>query len=661
MNGLEEIQEIIKNFIYEKQQMKQQIAEIESKRTQLAQERNEKKKINENSSNAYANYSGAEISELGKQIAELGNQSQELQNKLDSEFNGIKTQVNFRIDNLIAEEIRKIRKIEEEKQELEERIKNQEERSQKYEIQKQEFYARFGRIPELSENALRENKIQEEETIANKARIEKVEIQIENAQEELEKLANAKREVKNGNWSAFISETTDETSDAVDEDSYVIEESADEQIVEEVIEEQEIVEEAITLPLIAEENEQEETIQSIEEEPIEEINVEEFEPVEELKIEEFKPVEEIKVEEFEPVEELNVEPIEPIEELQVEEFKPVEEIKVEEFKPVEEKEPIREFKTFGVGDEEDDIDFAWQIQEDEEDNVEKIEPIVEETKVEESNIEQEPVDKIEEIARAIVEEIAAEQAKDIDKAEENVVEQTKNIDKAEEIEEKHENIQKIEEVEDETTIEEKEEEIIAFEEKEEPKEPISIFGEKVVLLNINAKFENGEVAYKALASNGDEIKVYPRKLATGNLLLKDKENREELKEILINYAVAEYRTLDKKVIKKIDPTVCEILVRFAKKYNYDAQNLIYNYAMSFSKNEESEVEAIPTITYNLSYMEGTDLSKKEKETITKICKNARKNEKIDIIGCTTGLSKIKYIFKRTFAANNANALPEGKY
>ena len=48
MNRLEEIQEIIKNFIYEKQQMKQQITEIENERNKLAQDRNKRKLVNLN-------------------------------------------------------------------------------------------------------------------------------------------------------------------------------------------------------------------------------------------------------------------------------------------------------------------------------------------------------------------------------------------------------------------------------------------------------------------------------------------------------------------------------------------------------------------------------------------------------------------------------------
>ena len=94
MNRLEEIQEIIKNFIYEKQQMTQQITEIEAKRNKIAQERNCKKSLNGNVNNAYVEDAEAEISELGEQIAELGNQSQELQNKLNSRYLEIKKQVN---------------------------------------------------------------------------------------------------------------------------------------------------------------------------------------------------------------------------------------------------------------------------------------------------------------------------------------------------------------------------------------------------------------------------------------------------------------------------------------------------------------------------------------------------------------------------------------
>ena len=43
------------------------------------------------------------------------------------------------------------------------------------------------------------------------------------------------------------------------------------------------------------------------------------------------------------------------------------------------------------------------------------------------------------------------------------------------------------------------------------------------------------------------------------------------------------------------------------------------------------------------------------------CKNAMKNQNIDIVGDVVALTGIKYIFKKLFALNSTNALPEGKY
>lgn len=548
MNGLEEIQKIIKNFVNESKQVKKQISEIESKRTQLAQERNEKK-------NANTSDCGAEISVLGKQISELGNQSQELQNKLDLKFNEMKRLVNLTIDNLITEGIRKVRKIDEERQELENKILLQEERDTKYEMQKQEFYERFGRMPELSEKAKKEDEIQDKQCLTYQAGIKELENLIVGMEVELAELATVKRNFKNRNWSDIIGSEN-------------------------------LEEEAIVLPLMEEE-----------------IQIEELEPIEYVKVEEFEPIEEIEIEE------LNVEPFD-IEEIEEQETtKNSESIEiVEEF---EEQEPIVNVE-----------------------QVEKIEPV----------IEQKQVDEVEELAKAIVEEIIAEQTKDL------------NIDK---VEEQQEEKQEIKQAEEQT--ETVEQEIITFEEKEkEENVNTPVFEEKVTLSNIIAKIEDGEIVYKVQVSNGEEFKVYPT-LETRNILLNDKECREEIKEILINYAVAEYRLLDNKVINKIDPTVCEVLERFANKYNYDARYLIYNYAMSFSKNGENEIDIAIPITYNFSYLKGTNLSKKEKKVISKICKNALKNEKVDIIGSVKGFSRIKYVLKRLFAANNTNALPEGKY
>ena len=135
MNGLIEIQGFIEEFINEKKEVQRQIVAIEEKRTQLAEQRNEKKSTNGD---------WVEINELGIKISELGNQSQGLQNKLDFKYNGIKTRINLSIDNLITEGIRKIRKINEEVQELEKINSSIQERNERYQLQKQEFYLRFG-------------------------------------------------------------------------------------------------------------------------------------------------------------------------------------------------------------------------------------------------------------------------------------------------------------------------------------------------------------------------------------------------------------------------------------------------------------------------------------------------------------------------------------
>lgn len=492
MDGLEEIKKIIKNFIYESKETKKQITEIENKRTVLAQERNEKKQNNVN------NYA-AEINVLGKQISELGNRSQELQNKLDFKFNETKKIVNLTIDNFITDEIRNIRKMDEEKQELETKLLNQTGKDVKYEIRKQEFFERFGRIPELSVKAQMKEKVQEKQIASYKKRTEELESRIEGMEKELADLASIKRNFKNKKWNSFIENSNIEK----------------------------VEEQTIKLPLIEEE----------------------------FKIEEVEPIEYVGVKEFE----------------------------------IEEKTQIGEIEI-------------------EQEQYQKIE-----------KEEEKPIDEIEMLARAIVEEIILEQAKNSN-----------------------------------------EQEIITFEEKKEETKIQKTVEEKATLLNIIAKIEDGEIVYKAQISNGEDINVYPT-LEVKNILLNDKEYREEIKESLVNYAIEEHKILDNNVIKKIDPTICEILEKFAKKYDYNEKKLIYDYAMSFSKNEENEIYSVTPITYNLAYLKNTNLSQKEKKTISKICKKAVANENIDIIGGITGFGKIKYIIKKIFNINSVKALPEGKY
>lgn len=507
MNGLEEVQEYMQKFICEKQEIQQQIAEIEKQRTQLAVQRNEIKKANSNC---------AEISELGKKISELGNQSQEKQNQLDFKFRAVKSQVSTIIDNLIAEGIRKIRLCNDEIRELEEKNQKQKERKEKYQLQKQEFYLRFGRMPELSENAINQNKEQEEQCKNNILQISELSRQIDEIKNQISQVATMKKNFNNGNWNFKIEE--ENTSDSFE---------------------------------------------------IETLYINEMEPIEEIIVEQFEQIEEVYIEEFNPT---------LIEEIQIEEFK---EERIE----------------------------AQTI---------------------ESELSTSPFDEIEQLARAIVEEIASQQTANISHVETNV----ENISESDDI--------------------------VSYEQETEKNERVIIplFGQRAKISNIVVKIEDRELVYKAQMSDDKEVKIYPAQLGGESVLLRDKQNREECKEILISYAVSEYKIFDKKVVSKIDPLICELLIECAERYGLEAQELVYNYAMSFVTGDS---ESVPGIVYNLSYINESSLSRKEKTIINKICRYASKNNGIDVIESFSGFKKIKYVLKRLLAVNNVKVLPEAKY
>ena len=86
--------------------------------------------------------------------------------------------------------------------------------------------------------------------------------------------------------------------------------------------------------------------------------------------------------------------------------------------------------------------------------------------------------------------------------------------------------------------------------------------------------------------------------------------------------------------------------------------MLYNYVMSFS-NQNVNIEELPKIIYNLSYLNETEIDKKDIRTIQKIVKNASKNILIDTIGAITITEKIKYFARRFLNLNNIKALSEG--
>ena len=313
--------------------------------------------------------------------------------------------------------------------------------------------------------------------------------------------------------------------------------------------------------------------------------------VEEENISKVIEIEALYIKEMESIEEISIEPFEQIEEVYIEAFNPtlIEEIQIKEFK----------------------------------------EDIIE-SQIIETELKTNTFDEIEQLARAIVEEIASQQTANISQVETSV-----------------ENIMESED-------------IVSYEQETEKSERVIIplFGQRAKISNVVVKIEEGELVYKAQMSDDKEVKIYPAQLGGESVLLRDKQNREECKEILINYAVSEYKIFDKKVVNKIDPLICELLIECAERYGFDAQELVYNYAMSFVS---GDLESVPGIVYNISYINQSSLSRKEKAIINKICRNASKNNGIDVIESFSGFKKVKYVFKRLLAVNNVKVLPEAKY
>lgn len=107
---MEELINELDIFVNEKAVLSAQIRDIESKRNELAKERNTKKaqnKIN-NDEDVWS-----EVNCLEKQISDLGNQSQWFQNQINSKLLRVREQAFIEIDNLIAESVRKSRIISE--------------------------------------------------------------------------------------------------------------------------------------------------------------------------------------------------------------------------------------------------------------------------------------------------------------------------------------------------------------------------------------------------------------------------------------------------------------------------------------------------------------------------------------------------------------------
>lgn len=525
------IKECIENFILDKQQLNNEILNIERERNEIAQQRNMKKATMDMN-----NYDvSREVNELGWKIAELGNRSQELQNEINAKYINTKEYINSVIGELISDE-----------------AISQENRIQLEQAKKKVRSGEFSKILDILQEIENPCSIGNNETAQETENIEMV--------EESQDIAEVQACVKENDTQEIEQEQQEEQSNF-------------------------------------------EAIQEIQEESSEEISIDDLDQIEEFKVEEFEPVAELEIEEMEPIEELNIEEFnQQIKELEIQEIDPIEELEIAEFTPIE---------------------FEQEVQQS--NGTEQIQ-------VEEINEGEESIDL------------------------ENLLDRYVQLIREEEMQ-KREPVLALAEEQKETEQVQEIAEINTGDAAVAQEENINI-NEKVTMSNIIVKIENGRLLYKAQLSNGAEIKVYPCNENEGQILEKDKEKKNEIKESLINYALAEYRMFDKRVIKKIDPVVCDILTKFAKQYNYEAQSLVYSYAMSFS-NMDAEIEAVPQITYNMYFTENSEMSKKEKEVLSKICRGARKNDKIEVIGYNSIISKIKCAIKKVLNTEKISALAEG--
>lgn len=107
---MEELINELDIFVNEKALLSAQIRDIESKRNELAKERNTKKAQNKIKNDEEV---WSEVNCLGKQISDLGNQSQWFQNQINSKLLNVREQSFVEIDNSIAESVRKSRIISE--------------------------------------------------------------------------------------------------------------------------------------------------------------------------------------------------------------------------------------------------------------------------------------------------------------------------------------------------------------------------------------------------------------------------------------------------------------------------------------------------------------------------------------------------------------------
>ena len=166
--------------------------------------------------------------------------------------------------------------------------------------------------------------------------------------------------------------------------------------------------------------------------------------------------------------------------------------------------------------------------------------------------------------------------------------------------------------------------------------------------NIVIKFERSNLVYKATLSTGEEVNFYPSKEKSIN----KKEFITNLKKDLINYVIKAHKILDNSVVKNVDINVCRLLEKVAEEQGFNYFDLVYDYAMSFSFEEDVRTANAPIILYNLYYIKESNLSLLERARLIKSSKDAQRKAGFDVMGYNIPLLRIEYFLRRILGFNN---------
>lgn len=156
---------------------------------------------------------------------------------------------------------------------------------------------------------------------------------------------------------------------------------------------------------------------------------------------------------------------------------------------------------------------------------------------------------------------------------------------------------------------------------------------KTMIDKINVRYENGQIVYEAELTDpyGMKFTEILTQEELKNTLKSEKGCRKYFFEKYIQ-GMAGKNVLPNKILKNIDPMICQLIGICADKYGIERPDkLLHDYGVGFSNDEELTAESSTNlpISYDISRQEidkASDLSRKDRRIINRICKTAKQSE-----------------------------------